>query len=221
MSKYPLVDKTNAVTSLSEREIARLTQLVTSEYNTYLKQFQVKLPRENSAKFLWLIFLRKHMGEQVHKDTISSFVTSVLPGLGKDQQVRHLAADGFYVLNFGEKLPNLKRKVERGYHVLISMEQVKPNFMHKVLKRLGRVAATDFESLKAVYDFKCATCGAQEGRPHRYFPNTTVELHRGHKNPNEKFVIENIIPQCQLCNKYYSDKYYFDDNGRIVKVNKR
>jgi hypothetical protein len=28
---------------------------------------------------------------------------------------------------------------------------------------------------------------------------------------------ENIIPQCNFCNKFYGDKFVFDRQGRIVE----
>ena len=45
------------------------------------------------------MYLRKYKGTLVHKDTISSFVATIAPKAGKDQQIRHLAEKGWYVLN--------------------------------------------------------------------------------------------------------------------------
>lgn len=46
--------------------------------------------------------------------------------------------------------------------MLYDLGNPKPNFIHRKLKRVGRVGASNFEELKAVYNYCCATCGAKE-----------------------------------------------------------
>ena len=203
---------------MSPEEIEKWYNTLEKEYESNLKQYEVKMPRKDTAKALWLIYLHKYMGKLVHKDTISAFVQSVKPEFGQDQQVRHLAADGWYILNKGDFLPNSTKTVESGYHLLVNTQAAKPSFIFKVLKRKGRLAAKDFEGLKAVYDNRCATCGSKEGRPHFHDKNKKTELQQGHMDPHKKLTLENTIPQCQLCNRTYKDYFVFDDKGRVIAI---
>jgi hypothetical protein len=203
---------------MSPQEIDDWYGRLSAEWETYLKEYDVKMPDRKAYSALWLIFLRKHLGRLVHKDTIADFVISVRPRAGRDQQVRHLAARGWYVLNKGEKLPQDDDVVPSGYHVLVSVEQPKPDFLWKALKRAGRIAARNFEQLKAVYAWRCASCGSQEGKPHLLMQNRRTKLQQGHMDPRKKLTLENSIPQCQVCNRVYKDDYVFDEKGRVIAV---
>ncbi|MBZ0130478.1 MAG: hypothetical protein K8F59_15345 [Rhodobacteraceae bacterium] len=204
--------------SILPDELNSISETLRRDFQTYLKPYGVKFPTEGSQKHLWLVYLKKFQGEQIHKDSVSSFVSEHLPAAGKDQQVRHLSADGWYVLNRGDKVPNVEAKVKPGWHLLVTTESPKPTYIYKALKRIGRVGAQDFEDLKAVYDFRCATCGSEEGKPHRFERDKKTVLHRGHMNPESRMTLENIIPQCEMCNAVYSDDFVFDDKGRTIAV---
>lgn len=212
------LDKQGSHVYMSPDEIESWYRKLEGEYKTNLAQYGVKFPAEHSIKALWLIFLRKNKGTLVHKDTISSFVASVNPKAGKDQQVRHLASDGWYILNKGDKLPDKKDVVPSGYHILITTENPKPTFLFKSLKRAGRIAAKDFGQLKAAYGFRCASCGSQEGKPNLLEPDKKTQLQQGHMNPLKALTLENSIPQCQVCNQVYQDDFVFDAKGRVVAV---
>ncbi|MDO8466969.1 MAG: hypothetical protein Q7S83_02400 [bacterium] len=212
------IDKQGSHTFMSPEEIEDWYRKLEVEHATYLAKYGVRFPKWNTTKALWLIFLRKYQGKPVHKDTISSFVETVMPKIGKDQQVRHLAGDGWYILNRGDKLPEKSETVPSGYHILITTESPKPSFLFKSLKRAGRLAAKDFESLKAVYDFRCATCGSQERKPNFLEPDKRTTLQQGHMNPLKPLSLENSIPQCQVCNGVYKDDYVFDAKGRAIAV---
>ena len=203
---------------MSADEVERWYKKLESEYNTHLAQYGVKFPAKGATKALWLAYLRKNQGVLVHKDTISSFVETIKPKAGKDQQVRHLASDGWYVLNKGDKLPGKKDVVPSGYHVLITTESPKPTFLFKSLKRAGRISAKDFRQLKAVYGFRCATCGSQEGKPNFLGPDKKTCLQQGHMNPHKPLTLDNSIPQCQVCNGVYMDDYIFDAKGQVIAV---
>jgi hypothetical protein len=203
---------------MSQDEIDKWYGILEHDYNTYLKAFGVSLPKKASGNALWLIFLKKFQGKMVHKDTISTFVNSVIPSAGKDQQVRHLAAKGWYILNTKDKLPEENGIVDKGYHILITTENPKPNFLWKALKRAGRISAKNFDQLKASYSFRCVTCGSIEGKPHLLEQNHRTTLQQGHMNPHKALTLENSIPQCQLCNQIYKDDYVFNEKGRIIAV---
>lgn len=203
---------------MSPDEIESWYKKLQKEYEVNLASYGVKFTARKTTKALWLIYLRKYQGKLVHKDTISSFVATVNPKAGKDQQVRHLASDGWYVLNKGDKLPGSKKVVPNGYHVLITTENPKPTFIYKSLKRAGRISAKNFGQLKAVYGFRCATCGSQEGKPNLLEPGKKTALQQGHMNPHKRPTLENSIPQCQVCNQVYQDNFVFDNKGRVVAV---
>ncbi len=212
------LDKHGEYTSMPLSEIEKWYKQLNKEYTLNLSKYGVKLPKRNSIKALWLIFLRKNKGTLVHKDTISSFVASIKPNAGKDQQVRHLASDGWYILNKGDKIPDKKSTVPSGYHVLITTESPKPTFLFNSLKRAGRIAAKNFNELKAVYGFRCASCGSKEGEPHFLEPDKKTQLQQGHMNPSKPITLDNLIPQCQICNQAYQDDFVFDIKGRVVAV---
>ena len=203
---------------MSPEEIEKRYAFLKTQHSIYLKKFKVQMPSRNTAKALWLVYLYKHIGVLVHKDTISRFCQSVNPSLGQDQQVRHLASSGWYVLNKGEKIPNEPDVVPSGYNVLISTEDAKPSYILASMRRMERIKAETFEELKASYDFRCATCGAKEGGVHDRASKTIISLQQGHMNPLKELTLENTIPQCQLCNQTYKNYFVFDENGRIKAV---
>ena len=203
---------------MSPEEIEKWWGILESEYATHLKQYNVVLPKKDSSNALWLVYLKKHEGKMVHKDTISAFVNSVNPKSGKDQQVRHLAAKGWYILNKGDKILKEDKTIPSGYHLLVTTESPKPSFLWKALKRAGRISAQNFDQLKITYDNRCATCGSQEGKPHLLEPTQRTKLQQGHMNPRMALSLDNSIPQCQLCNQIYQDDYVFNEKGRVIAV---
>lgn len=129
-----------------------------------------------------------------------------------------MAAKGWYILNKGDKLPDEDETMPSGYHMLVTTEAPKPTFLFRALKRSGRLAAGNFGELKAVYDFRCATCGSQEGKPHFIEPDKRTALQQGHMDPFAPLSLKNTIPQCQICNQVYQDRYVFDEKGRVTAV---
>lgn len=210
---------------LTTEEIESIYIEIKQNHDLYLKKHNVKMPSlktqkgEYNSKALWLVFLYKHQKYFIHKDLISDFVVSVIPTAAKDQQIRHLAEDGWYVLNKGEIVPRENIKVPSGYHLLFDISVPKPTFLQSQLKRVGRLGASSFEDLIVVYDNKCATCGAERYKKHPRFPEKVVELQQGHMDPNKPLTLENTIPQCQICNQTYKDYFVFDNNGYIKKIN--
>lgn len=214
------IAKGEAHVYMSMEEIDEWYSKLKKEHETYLEKYGVKLPGKTSSKALWLIFLRKNIKKLIHKDTISAFVQTIIPTSGKDQQVRHLASDGWYVLNKGDKIPDTKKTetVPSGYHVLITTENPKPTFLFKSIKRAGRLSAENFDQLKITYDNRCATCGSKEGKPHFTEPDKVTVLQQGHMDPNKTLSLDNSIPQCQVCNGVYQDDYVFNEKGRVTAV---
>lgn len=213
-----IVSKTGNHIYMSPEEIDSWYAKIEEYHKTYLQEYGIQMPGRKSSSALWLVFLAKHQGKLVHKDTISAFVNTVDPKSGKDQQVRHLGGKGWYILNKGDKIPGEEKTIPSGYHVLLSLESPKPSFLHKALKRAGRISAQNFDQLKVVYGSRCATCGSPEGKPHLLEPNKRTVLHQGHMDPHKALTLENTIPQCELCNQTYKEDYVFDNKGRVIAI---
>lgn len=208
------------IKKLSDSELEVIFSSIEEDYSKYLAEHGVKIPngiknnRGYIKKSLQLIFLKINEGKLVHKNQVSDFI-GYYENI-KDCQVRHLGTqEGWFVLNkgddyFGEKIPP-------GFHLLVSTTQPKPSFISDRREILAH--ASDFSDIKRAYGFMCATCGSREGRPHRHAPEKTTYLQKGHKNPKESLSIENMLPQCQICNQQYLDKVVFDENGRIRALN--
>lgn len=181
---------------------------VTHIHEEHLAQHGVKLPPKTSFKWVWLAMLYHHIGEQVHKNQISEATRRVFPDAAPDQQVRHLVRDGWNIENIGD-----------GYHVLHDPHRPSLTFVTDRTRRLGRLSAQSFDDLKAVYNNRCATCGSAEGDINPRYGEGVVELQRGHRNPHDRQDdLNNIIPQCQFCNRAYRGDFVFDEKGRVQAV---
>ena len=230
----PKKNKANTSSDISDEEIIEIHYKLLEAYKIYLQPYGVK-PLWNESvvgvditeddikdmndKELQMIFLYKYKNCFVHKDLVSEFVRKHKPNAGLDQQVRHLGTQNFwYVLNKGVKVPDTDEKVPSGYNYLVSIETPNPKSIKMVLKRAVRSAAKTFSELKYIYDGKCATCGAEEGKVD-WRTGKKVTLQQGHMNPRKSLTLENMIPQCEYCNQTYQDYFIFDENGRIIAVN--
>ncbi len=179
-------------------------------HREYLAVHQVKIPSAthyaDTNKSLWLAVLYLYQDREVHKNTMSAIAKRDIPNAAADQQVRHLKRDGWSI---GDK-PGLHR-----------LNPYKPSlaFLNAEARRRSRLTASDFEGIKEAYGKRCATCGATEGRPDPRYGDEMVALQQGHQNPHKRGDDrENIIPQCQFCNRAYKDDYVFDNKGRVRAV---
>lgn len=176
-------------------------------HKTHLDQHGVRMPDKKSFKWIWLAMLHHYKGERVHKNTISDAVRRVFPQAARDQQVRHLKRDGWNIEGSG------------GYHALKNPYQPSPDFANEAARRQGRLAANTFDDVKKSFGNRCATCGAVEGEPDPRYGADRVQLQQGHQDPSGRSDdMENIIPQCQFCNRAYRSDYVFDDRGRVRSV---
>ena len=179
-------------------------------HKEHLAVHNVKLPSArhytDTNKSLWLAVLYFYKNRDVHKDEISEITRRDIPDAGADQQVRHLKRDGW---NIGDK-PGIHR-----------LDPYKPSlaFINTEARRRARLGAVDFDEIKKIYGGRCATCGAREGRPDPRYGDEKVALQKGHQNPDMSGDnAQNIIPQCQFCNRTYKDDFVFDDKGRVRAV---
>tara|TARA_A200000159_G_scaffold8442_1_gene7249 strand:+ start:2567 stop:3106 length:540 start_codon:yes stop_codon:yes gene_type:complete len=173
-----------------------------SDYESHLKKHGVKFNfREGSNKYKTLLALYENIGNWMSKAEIVERIEYT----GSDlQDARHLGKQsGWYVDQDG-----------KGNYKLVTTKQPHPSFAAK--KRLNELNTSDFKVMKEAYDNRCATCGEKEGTRHR-FEHGKVVLEKGHMDPRKDMSPENIIPQCNFCNKFYGDKFVFDRQGRIVE----
>ena len=213
------MDKIDTFIPITREEKDKWSDIVVKECNEYLISYSLKIPTINSNKFLQLLCLRINKNKLVSKEVISKFVRYFNKDASVDQQSRHLGSqDFFYVLNAREKIPNIDMIVPVGYHILITLETPHPKYIHASSKRAGRLAARNFDELKRVYNNRCATCGSLGNKPHFYDASKKTLLQQGHIDPLKTLTIDNIIPQCQLCNQIYKDNFVFDEQGRVTAV---
>lgn len=183
-------------------------------WREYLQRFDVRFPKKNtSQERLWVAILLllhdQHKGAYIHKDDICILARKVNPDLGLDQQVRHLKRSGWNL----ESDP--KRK---GWYRFYNPHTPSPEHTANQLRKTS-ITTDDFDQLKRVYSNRCATCGAEEGKPStRYGSQDLVVLQRGHMDPSREGSVGNILPQCQFCNRAYKDDFTFDDKGRVRAV---
>ena len=174
----------------------------------HLEQHGVKLPKgtdyRSSGKSIQLTVLHYYVGESVDKNLISQVCQRDAPHLAADQQVRHLKREGWHLTG-------------RGSHTL-DPYKVSPEFETDIRRRQGTINAETFEELKGIFFYKCATCGAEEGKTNDRYGDDIVELQRGHKDPAKPMTKDNIIPQCQFCNRAYRADFVFDDKGRVSHI---
>lgn len=178
-------------------------------HQQYLAIHGVRLPsaehytEHNRALQLAVLW---HCRREVHKDEISAVAQRDLVGAAADQQVRHLKRDGWYI---GPKA---------GRHKL-DPYRVSQEFQNANARRRKRLTGGNFDSIKQAFSGRCATCGAQEGRPDPRYGDDIVKLQQGHRDPHEAGDDpNNIIPQCQFCNRSYRSDFVFDERGRAHAV---
>ena len=159
---------------------------------------------KHNTRLLQLIYLRARMGEACEKNDVGRFVQVYVPGASLDQQVRHWKRDGWNVQGRGG-VDGSGRKLPASHYCLIP--GISPEFMSQRTRDLGRVAVTDWESLKDLYEHKCGVCGA-----------ANVPLEQGHLDPRKELTIDNMIPICNSCNLWQLNRFVLNENGRPVAV---
>lgn len=177
-------------------------------HRAHLAQHDVKLPGAGTARALQLAILWRCRDHEVHKDQVSRIVRREIPGAAADQQVRHLKRDGWNITG------------TRGRHRLAEPYRPSADHANQRARRQGRLQAETFEDVKQTFGYRCATCGAVEGEPDPRYGGAATVLQQGHQNPAGRADDrENIIPQCENCNRQYLDDFVFDDRGRVQAVN--
>jgi hypothetical protein len=196
-------------------ELNELYETISREHRRNLDKYGVVLPplRKTDDEFnllaLQLVWLRKHLGELVRKEDITALVQHFVPDASGDQQPRQLKYKGWDVRCSGKSGDTWSTgdRVPNGHYVLESVKNPSSEFLKKSLKRAGRLAAEDWETLLAVYDHRCGVC-----------KNKARTLEKGHKDPAKPDELDNLMPMCPTCNNWISNNVVVDDEGRVTAL---
>lgn len=210
-------------------EIQKVYQLIVEYYSKYLAHKGVKLPKlENMSKkgekaftvsALVLVYLAKDYPSTrwVTKSELTQFIINYRPHTNDVQSARHLGMQsGFYIVSSrrGNYLPAEKPPPKESAYLLVTLEQPHPAFF----SRKRSISEVSFDEIKQKYDYRCATCGSREGEPNHRYPGVITQLQQGHRNPKLPLTEENILPQCQLCNRADRNYWVYDERGRVIGI---
>lgn len=171
------------------------------KWTQHLKTLGVKLPKNNTNGRNVLEFMYKNIGCWCDKLQIVAAICYEGPDL---QSMRHLSTGGWFVEQDG-----------KGNYRLVTVTQTFPKWIPN--KRKTKINVESWEALKSKYNNKCASCGSEEGKPHNHTLKIT-KLEKGHKDPEKDLTLNNMIPQCDYCNKRYKDTYKFDNYGIPIEI---
>jgi len=205
---------------ITEEAILATYNLLKQYHTLYLANSGVVLPglkvkNQYTKNALVLIYLAQDYPNThlVTKDELTEFVRSFYPKTNDVQQARHLGAqDGWFILSGTRG----ETEIPASTYKLVTLEKSYPNFTKE--RRSCSINDEEWESLKKQYSYKCACCGSEEGKPHRYHPTITTQLQKGHMDPTKPLEVGNIIPQCQICNRPDRNWWKYDKNGRVVGI---
>ncbi|MDI6732021.1 MAG: hypothetical protein QME05_05565 [Candidatus Margulisbacteria bacterium] len=192
---------------LNKKSIESIYKTICEYHGKYLRKFGVKLPKLYNlhGKFtkdaLVLVYLAYDYPNtrKVSKGELTKFVRSYYPNTNDVQQARHLGAQaGWWIVAGGRD--NIVYRIERGSYQLYTLEQPYPGF-----KKGHRITGTEnWGKIKEKYNYRCATCGSQEGRPHFHWPATKTILQKAHMDPHKPLIAGN--------------RWVYDEKGRVIKI---
>ena len=209
---------------LSDNEICEIFALISGYHEKYIKKHGVKLPKFEkknglySKDVLTLVCLAQGYPNTkiVTKSELTQFIQFYYPDVIDVQQARHLAAQkGWFILS-GTRNDNSSRKLKSGEYKLETLEEFYPGFTAE--RREENFTGDYWEELKKAYGYKCACCGSEEGKKHRYMKNVITRLQKGHMDPTKPLEEGNIIPQCETCNRADRNYWIYDEKGRVVQI---
>lgn len=206
---------------MNNDEINEIYKYISEMYDKHLKKYGVILPGlmkkgKYTKDALTLVYLSQGYPDTkiVTKKELTEFIQHYYPDVLDVQQARHLGAQkGWFILS-GTRKDNSSESIKPGEYKLESLEKCYPGF---TAERRIEIAGDDYwEELKKKYEYRCACCGSEEGKPHRYWKSTITVLQKGHKDPHKPLEPGNIIPQCEKCNRPDRNYWVYDDKGRVI-----
>jgi hypothetical protein len=196
-------------------------QTINEKYEAHLKEKGVKKMSQTSGLGQALACLVENIGVPVKIETIREYVQNngvVLPGGGDSLQVRHLALqNGYNMLKGGDTNPITGIKVPRSNFVLLDLETPHPGYIPK--RRSSPMSDDGWIQIMDRYGNCCVNCGSQNGQSMRWNPLRITVLQKGHMDPRKYLSLDNVIPQCAICNQQYKNKAVFNERGFVVAFN--
>ncbi len=206
---------------LSNEEIEKIYNLITDFHKKYLIDFGVSLSRLKNAdsytkSALVLVYLAQDYPATkiISKAEITEFIRTFYPNTNDVQDARHLGMQKGWYIASGTR-GNGVEGLHYGDYQLITLEKPHPNFR---LHRKVSMGDADWEAIKEKYNYRCVTCGSKEGELNYHYPGTITKLTQAHMDPNKELTPDNIIPQCDKCNRPDRNYWIYDRKGRVVKI---
>ena len=208
--------------NLSDESIEELYFLVQHFARKYLIPKGVKVPklRHSNGRYvknaLTLVYLARNYPdtEAVSKQELTDFIRIFFPEVTDCQQGRHLGAQFGYNILSSERGEMKPPQGMKDCYKLVNLTQT-----HSYYDSSRRKNKLDsWEEILVEYDYCCATCGSEEGKPNRYNANAITSLQKAHRNPRLPLDQNNIIPQCSHCNGCLKDNWVFDATGKPYAI---
>jgi hypothetical protein len=195
-------------------------EIYSNFYENNLKKLGVKQIKKDTGLFYALEYLFLNLGKPVYIEEIKKHVVGKgikLKG-GDSLQIRHLVLQyGYNIFKGGDIYKN--NKLKKSHFLLADLENTHKSFIKD--KRTGKITNIDWINIKLEYDNKCVNCGSLEGKPLRWNKNKITELSQGHMDPRKPLTIDNVIPQCAICNQQYKNKAIFNKRGFVIDFIKK
>ena len=202
----------------NEEFLKQQYELLKKYHKKYLVQYGVKLSALfQNGKYLKNALILIKLSENYPdtkiytKEELTTFLRKFYPQVSDMQQARHLAMqDGWYIASGTRG----DAGIPKGCYKLKTLEKPYPAYC--IERRKGFQG--NFESIKKEYNYRCATCGSEEGKEHLFRKGVIVQIQEGHMNPAKPLQEGNIIPQCQICNRADRNRWVYDKTGRVIAV---
>jgi len=212
---------------LSEKEIETIyNEVIKPLWERHLQDKGVRLPklRKPDGKFtkdaLVLVYLARGYPKTrwVTKTELTEFIRKFYPETPDVQAGRHLGMQsGFYIVSTRRGNAVIPEELKgKGAYKLLSLKEPHPSWRPK-RQQAGKL---DFEELKRKYGYRCVTCGSKEGEENWRYRGVITKLQKGHMNPHKPPTSDNVIPQCEQCNRADRGKWVYDKRGRVIGVAK-
>jgi hypothetical protein len=184
-------------------------------FNRYLKDKGCKLPAYKSNMAIALECLYINIKKEINIDDVKKYCNS----LNSSLQIRHLGLQyGYNILKGGDNNKN-NQKVKKSHYVLLNLTSIYPSFCCD--KRKIELDIVSWRGIKRTYDDKCVNCGSKENECLRWNKNKITVLQYGHMDPRKPLTINNVIPQCSICNQQYKNKAIFNKRGFVINFDKK
>lgn len=206
---------------MNKDDIEQAYELVVRYFNEHLKDKGVKLPAlTEGGKFVKDALVLAYLSQGypntkvVTKAELTKFIRNYFPETNDVQQARHLGKQKGWFIISGTRDRN--GVLKSGEYKLVTLETPFPGYQQK--RRNVTVTEDSWEKMKREYGYRCACCGSKEGEANIYSQTSITVLQKGHMDPSKELTEDNMIPQCELCNRPDRNWWIFNKTGRVIAV---